>query len=74
MRYTVDRIEENIAILEDDMLSMLPVPAAFLPEGTKEGSILNFDGEKYVLSNDEETEKRKKLFEIQNKLMNRKKK
>lgn len=74
MKYTVDRIENNIALLEDDMLMLLPVPAAMLPDGAKEGSILDFDGEKYVLCENEESVQRKKLFELQKSLLNKSKK
>ena len=72
MKYTVDRIENNIAMLEDDMLMLLPVPAALLPDGAKEGSILEFNGTDYVLCEDEETERRKKLFDLQNRLLGKK--
>ncbi len=74
MKYTVDRIENNIALLEDDMLMLLPVPAVMLPDGAKEGSILDFDGEKYVLCENEENAQRKKLFELQKSLLNKSKK
>ena len=72
MKYTVDRIENNIAMLEDDMLMLLPVPASLLPDGAKEGSILEFDGSNYVLCEDEEAERRKKLFDLQNRLLGKK--
>lgn len=72
MKYTVDRIENNIAILEDDMLSMLPVPMEMLPEGVKEGSILSFDGSAYSLDRDAEAQTRKRLFDLQSRILGRK--
>ena len=74
MKYTVDRIEDKIALLEDDMLSSLPVPVDMLPEGTHEGSILSFDGEKYILCADDEAAQRKKLFELQKMLQKKSRK
>ncbi len=40
MRYTVDRIEETLAVLETEDREMLTIPAAKLPEGVKEGDVL----------------------------------
>lgn len=74
MKYTVDRIENNIAILEDDMLSMLPVPLSLLPEGVTEGSILSFDGNGYSIDRDEEAAARSRLFALQNKILGKNKK
>lgn len=71
MKYTVDRIEDGVAVLEDDMLSMLPVPCCLLPEGAREGSLLSFDGENYVLCADEEAARRRRLFDLQKKLLNK---
>ena len=72
MKYTVDRIENGIALLEDDMLMLLPVPVELLPENIKEGSILSYTGENYVECRDEEAVQRKKLFALQKKLINKK--
>ncbi|MCL2814132.1 MAG: DUF3006 family protein [Oscillospiraceae bacterium] len=41
--YTVDRIEEGVAVLFDDDENKKEVPAANLPEGVKEGDILSYD-------------------------------
>lgn len=73
MHYTVDRIENGIAVLEDDMLMLLPVPLKLLPEGIREGSILVYDGSSYVIRHDEEAEQRKKLFALQKKLLGKNK-
>lgn len=72
MKYTVDHIENGIAFLEDDMLMLLPVPMELLPEGTREGSILSYESDAFVLCKDEETEQRKRLFALQQKLLDKK--
>ena len=48
---TVDRIEENIAVLIDDDENKSDIPVSELPGGLKEGDILRFDeeDEKYVI-------------------------
>ena len=37
MRYTVDRLEEGLAVLEAEDRSLLTVPGDQLPPGTREG-------------------------------------
>ncbi len=41
MRITIDRIDENIAVLDVDGQS-IEFPVAALPEGAKEGDVLAF--------------------------------
>ena len=43
--YTVDRIEEDIAVLFDDDDNKSDIPAIDLPECLREGDILQFDEE-----------------------------
>ncbi len=74
MKLTVDRITQGIAVLEKEDLSHLEVPVSLLPAGTKEGSILDFDGTVYTLNCDEESARRQKLLEKQNLLFKRTKK
>jgi len=52
--YTVDRIENNIAVLFDDDDKKSDVPVANLPKGLKEGDILSFDAENniYIIDKD----------------------
>lgn len=40
MNYTVDRFEENFALLEDQAGAMRQVPRSVLPAGTREGDRL----------------------------------
>ena len=45
MFYTVDRIEDGIAVLYDDDENKTDIPVCKLPENINEGDILRFDGE-----------------------------
>lgn len=57
-RFTIDRIEENKAILECENGEFVTLELSSLPKNIKEGDILNFDAGSYFLNADE-TEKRK---------------
>jgi len=59
--YTVDRIEENIAVLFDDDDNKSDVPVSELPEGLKEGDILRFDEEDKTYVIDKEKTEQTKL-------------
>ena len=52
--YTVDRIEEDIAVLYNDDENKSDIPVAELPENLKEGDILRFDEENqtYIIDKD----------------------
>ena len=52
--FTVDRIEENIAVLFDDDDNKSDVPVSELPEGLKEGDIIRFDEEDKIYIIDKE--------------------
>jgi 2'-5' RNA ligase len=47
--FTVDRIEEGIAICERENKQFFSLPAAKLPEGAKDGSIIRYEGLKYTI-------------------------
>ena len=61
MKLIVDRIEEGFAVLEKEDLTHILVRLCELPEGLKEGSVLDFDGENYSLNSDAESERRKRI-------------
>lgn len=64
MKYTVERIEDNIAVLEDEQGSFVEISVFLLPENTKSGNVLLLENNIYsiVSTVDEERQKR-----IQNK-------
>lgn len=64
----VDRIVGDIAALEKEDKSHIEVSVAEIGVEIKEGSILLFDGYKYSADVDSEAARRKKLFEMQQKL------
>lgn len=74
MKFIVDRIEEGIAVLEKEDFTHIHINLSELPEGTKEGSVLSFDGTTYVPDSDEEERRRKRILEMQNMLFKKAKK
>ena len=69
MKYAIDRIEENIAILEDiNTKEKLEINVNELPKEIKEGSILLFKDNKYMIDEAEEEKRRKIILEKFNKL------
>lgn len=65
MKLTVDRIEEGIAVLEREDLQHERVLLESLPEGTKEGSVLFFEGGVYRLDYDDEKAARERIINKQ---------
>lgn len=72
MKLTVDRIEEGFAVLEKEDMSHENVPLTLLPPGTKEGSVLAFDGTAYTLDPDAEAEARARIIAKQRSIFKKK--
>ena len=58
MFYVLERIEDQFAVLISDDRQTFNVELSRLPQGAKIGDVFVFDGENYILD-DEETQKRK---------------
>ena len=68
-RFTVDRIENDIAILENrDTGEMLNVNKRDLPQELKEGTILKMVNNKYEIDNEEQKKVEDRIREKMNKL------
>lgn len=72
MRLIVDRIVENLAVLEKEDLTHIDVSLSVLPDGTKEGSVLTFDGTTYTLDLDAEAEARARIIAKQRSVFKKK--
>lgn len=69
MVYIVDRIENTVAVLEDEEMNHTEVFLADLPESIKEGSVLVLNSDGSFMLDMAQTEKRKqKMLDLQNKL------
>lgn len=67
----VDRIVADTAVLEKDDRSHIEVSLSDIGIDIKEGSVLLFDGVRYTADKASEDERRKKLFEMQERLKKR---
>lgn len=67
----VDRIVGDIAVLEKEDRSHVEEPLTEIGIDIKEGSVLLFDGAVYTADEESEALRRKKIFEMQQKLKNR---
>ena len=67
----VDRIVGDIAVLEKEDRSHIEVSVSEIGFDIKEGSVLLFDGGVYTADEVSEAQRRKKIFEMQQKLRKR---
>ena len=72
MKYSVERIEENIALCEDDLGGTIKLNLDELPENIREGEIIVRTENGYTIDSDETSARRKKMAEMQKKLFNKK--
>ncbi len=64
MKFSIDRIEENIAVCEFDNGDIKEVPLNELPENVTEGSVLELKNGKYYLDSDETENRRAKNYQL----------
>ncbi|MDY5933977.1 MAG: DUF3006 domain-containing protein [Oscillospiraceae bacterium] len=72
MKYSVERIEENVALCEDDLGKTVKLRLDELPENIHEGDIIVRTENGYTIDTDETSLRRKKMAEMQKKLFNKK--
>ena len=72
MKYSVERIEENVALCEDDLGETVKLRLDELPENIREGDIIVRTENGYTIDSDETSVRRKKMAEMQKKLFNKK--
>lgn len=69
MKYCIDRIEDNIAVLENlETQEMIDVSLDELPEGIKDGTVLKYVNDKYELDLDEEEQRSNEIEDLFNSL------
>ena len=72
MKYSVERIEENVALCEDGLGKTVKLRLDELPENIREGDIIVRTENGYTIDTDETSVRRKKMAEMQKKLFNKK--
>lgn len=72
MKYIVDRIEDNIAVLENqDTKEIINIDISLLPRKIKEGNILIYKNNSYYIDKEAEIKRRKEILEKFQKLRNK---
>ena len=66
--YSLDRFEEDFAVLVDDNGACVNVQKSELPINIKAGNVLCYENGKYMLAPDEEAARRSRIKSLQNKL------
>lgn len=74
MKYSIDRIEENIALCEDDDGNVLKLNVDELPQEMREGDIIEKTENGFVIDADETQLRRKKMAELQRNIFGKKRK
>lgn len=71
MKYVIDKIENDIAVLENiDDNSLKEVNIKLLPEGVKETDVLIFDGNSYILDSKEKEDRLARIKEKMERMRN----
>ncbi|MBR3768548.1 MAG: DUF3006 domain-containing protein [Clostridia bacterium] len=71
MKYTVDSIEEGKAVLEKNNEQVI-IDIEKLPANVREGSILQYDGDKFIFLTDETNARREQIYKKQQRLFGQK--
>lgn len=72
MIYIVDRIEENIAVLENkETKETIDVSLSLLPKNLKEGNVLKYENSTYTIDKEEEEKRRNAIISKFEKLKNK---
>ena len=72
MKYSIDRIEEKIAICEDDNGNILKLTLDELPQNIHEGDIIERTENGFVIDTGETQIRRKKMTELQRNIFKKK--
>ncbi len=72
MIYIVDRIEDNIAVLENkETKEIIDVSISILPANLKEGNVLKYENNTYTIDKEEEENRRNTIISKFEKLKNK---
>jgi hypothetical protein len=72
MKYSVDRIEDGIAVCEDENGVSVKLEITMLPKGIKEGDLFLMTEDKTEILHDETAEKKKRMADLQKSIFTKK--
>lgn len=65
MRYSVDRIENGKAVCEDEKQNIINIEMSLLPDGVREGDILEVADGKFAIRRNDTEIRRKQMADLQ---------
>lgn len=69
MKIVVDRIEGNLAVCENlETREIIQIEIQKLPKGIEEGTVIKFENNEYLIDEEEEKQRRKRIEEKMNRL------
>lgn len=71
MTYSVDRIENGIAVCENESGEQTKFKLYELPQGIKEGDLFNEIDGNFIINSDATAQRKRRLSELQNNLFNK---
>jgi hypothetical protein len=72
MKYSIDRIEGNFAVCEDENGKFTDIEVSTLPEGVGEGDIIAIENGEAVFLKEETEERRRKIQQKRREILKRK--
>ena len=72
-KLTVEQIENGIAKCEKEDGTFIEMEVSSLPDGVKSGDILLYQNGEYSVLKEQTDEQKKKMLELQSRLLNKKK-
>jgi hypothetical protein len=64
MKVIIDRFEGSYAVCEKEDRQMIDIERGALPAEAKEGDVLDIEGDRIVIDNDETIKRRKRIEEL----------
>ena len=71
LQYSVDRIVENVVVLEDAEGAIINVPLSDVPQNVTAGDVLRLMDGRYVFDDVATESRRQRIFELQKRLRNK---
>lgn len=68
MIFSIDRIEENLAVCEDENDRQVKFELELLPKNVREGDIIRRTDDGFIIDVDEAAERRRKMAQMQKSL------
>lgn len=73
MHYSIDRFEDDLAVLQDDKGNNIDVECSLLPSDVRQGDVLIYDDGKWKHDSEETVSRRDRIRQLQERLLKKNK-